>query len=265
MGRLDSLRAASTSKTNEDLRLAMESMLQKFRSEHVITLQDGDEVEVVDAPGRGLDATEKFVRYWNEEIARLLNGSVRPAGHSAQGIGAKAQAKVEEDSSEAYYQDDREDLDNILTDQLVNSFLYHNFANLVKLGLVIGETCKAPVFTSNQIKRQDPQVSIDVMTKSVQAGAPITVNEWYESINYTPPALEEEVISQDMLPEMQQMEMTNTLEQDRHNLETEKQSQAVKDNEADRKERKESAKTDNGKMGYFRAFTGRRKPEWNNL
>jgi len=170
IGTVDSLRNASVSKTNADLLNAMKSLLQNFRSEHVIVLNDGDKIELVEPTGTGVNISMDFVRYLDDAVERLCNGSVRPSGGDAGGTGARAQAETEADTSEAFFQDDRDDLDSIIDRDLLGAFLYHNQENFALLGL---DGAKRPKFTSEQITRQDPEREIRIMGEAVKHGAPI--------------------------------------------------------------------------------------------
>ena len=199
--KLDGLRQASTTKTNEDLLAAAKKVAENYRSEHYMVMEETDDVEIQDAPAGALKFSMEYIRYWDETIARLFNGSVRPSGHGGGKSGARAESETQADTSEAYYQDDRRHLDEILERDLVHAFLYHNWHNIVKLGL---DEAKPPHFTSDQIKRQDALTELQINKESVLAGAPIMKSEWYETINRTPPDEDEEVIS---LEDIQAMEI----------------------------------------------------------
>lgn len=199
VGRLDSLRGASTDKTNTDMVNAMKKLLQNFRSEHVVVMGDGDNIEVIEPTGRGIQISMEFVRYLDDSMERLINGSVRPSGGSAGGTGARAQAQVEENTSEAFYQDDRDDLDAIIDRDLLGAFLYHNAANIERLGL--GEA-KRPKFTSEQKKRQDPLQEVQVAQALVGMGFPVAVAELADKTNYHAAGPDEEMVSPPLPPAM---------------------------------------------------------------
>lgn len=187
-GRLDSLRAASTDLSNTQLVSNMKSELQKMRTEHVIVLGDGDDVEVMDAPTGGMSLNLEAVRYFAEKVHRLLNGSVRQAGHSVDGTGARAAAETESDTAETFYQFAREDLDAVMDRDLLGGFLYFNTGNFEALGL--GQA-KRPKFTSEQVRRQDPERRVAVMN---QSRVPILRSEYYEGIECTPAGPDDDVI-----------------------------------------------------------------------
>ena len=185
---LDSLRNASTGKTNADLLAAAKNVLNTYRSEHYIILNDGDKIEVQEVQGSGISFSMDFRDHLVASWARLCNGSARPAGHSVDGTGARAQAETESDSSEGFYQNDRATLDHVYDRDLLGAFLYHNQENIEKLGL--GKT-KRPKFSSQQVKRQNPSERVAVLNAS---RVPILKTEYYEGIDCTPTSPEDDVV-----------------------------------------------------------------------
>ena len=183
VGKLDSLRNASTSKTNADILAAMKTVMSTFRSEHYVILGDGDDIKFEEPSGTGMNSALTFADHLIASWARLCNGSVRPAGHSVDGTGARAQASVEEDAGEAFYQNDRGGLDHVINRDLVGAFLYHNQENIVKLGL---DKAKSPKFTSEQIKRQSPLDALQVLTGVVNLGQPVLKTEFFDKLELTP-------------------------------------------------------------------------------
>ena len=187
-GRLDSLRAASTDLDNVTLIANMKRELQKMRTEHLIVLGEGDDVEIMDAPGTGMSVNMDAIRYFAEKVHRLLNGSVRQAGHSVDGTGARSAAETESDTAEHFYQFGRDDLDDILTRDLVGGFIYFNAGNFQALGLA---NARKPQFTSEQIKRQNPRDRVEVLN---QSKVPIGKSYYYEAIDAPVPEPDEETV-----------------------------------------------------------------------
>lgn len=198
IGKLDSLRAASTDRDNDSVTNTMKNMLQKIRSEHVVVLGDGDSIELVESSGTGFEAALKLRRYFIESAERLCNGAVRPAGHSVDGTGSKAASQEEGDTSESYYQYPREHLDAAIDQQLLGGFLYFNESNFDMLGLG-NDIAKRPRYTSDQIKRQDPKTRLEVLKLANEMVA-IKASEVYEAAETAPPDEDEEQI--DAKPQM---------------------------------------------------------------
>lgn len=187
-GHLDSLRAASPDMDNATLAANMKLTLQKMRTEHVIVLQENDDVDVMDAPGTGMAVNMDAIRYFAEKVHRLLNGSVRQAGHSVGGTGAKAAAETESDTAESFYQFPREDLDEVINRDLVGSFIYFNAGNFQALGL---GNARKPKFSTEQVKRQNPLERVQVLN---QSKVPISVAHYYEAIDAPVPEPDEDVV-----------------------------------------------------------------------
>lgn len=183
IGKLDSLRNASTSKTNEDLRVGMKRVLTDMRANNIAVLQDGDEIEVKETTGAGHQISMDVVNYWDDVVERLCNGSTRPSGQGSSATGARAQAETESDTSEAFYQDDREDLDAILDRDLLGWFINVNRGNFARLGMI--EKCKRPKFSSEQIKKQDPKEAVEVAQALQSIGFPLSLAEVAEKSGYS--------------------------------------------------------------------------------
>ncbi len=190
IAKLDGLRGASTGKTNEALRQGAETLLHTMRSEHAAVIEKIDDIKVIETTGQGHQITMDFMRYLDEGIERLCNGSVRPSGHNAGGTGARAASETEENTSEAFFQDDREDLDDVTTRDLVGAFLRWNAPQIERAGLV---KAKRPKFTSEQIKKQDPKTAVEVMNEALKF-VPLSRRQYYEKIECEQPTDEEEVI-----------------------------------------------------------------------
>lgn len=190
IAKLDGLRGASTAKTNENLRQAAETVLLTMRSQHAAVVEKVDDIEVKETTGTGHQISMDFVRYLDEAIERLCNGSVRPAGHSLGGTGSRAQAETEEDTSEAFFQNDREDLDDVTTTDLVHGFLRNNRPTLEKAGLA---KARPPRFTSEQVKKQDPKTAVEVMNAALTK-VPLSRRQYYEKIECEDPGDQEEAI-----------------------------------------------------------------------
>jgi hypothetical protein len=191
--KLDSLRNASTSKTNEDLKDGAKTLMRNMRSEHIAVLNDGDEVEVQETTGGGHNIGMEFVSYWDEAVERLCNGSIRPSGHATDKSGAKAASETESDSSEAFYQDEREERDDDVDRDLIGWFLKQplNRANLMKLTL---SEAKRPKFSSEQQKREDPLIAVQVGQGLQQMGFPIVLKELADKTGFSVAGPDDEVL-----------------------------------------------------------------------
>jgi len=205
VGKIDSSRLASLPKTSGAIQTAMQTVLQTARSEHVIVLDKADEIEVITGGTEGYQMCEGGIRYCDESVERLLNGSIRGSGHGQQN-GARAASETESDTSEAFYQPYRQHQDEIVTRDVVGYFWNHplNKQNLLKCGLGMAEK---PHFSSEQIKRKTPLESMQLITAARGAGIPLLKSEVYEDIEKTQPEPGEDVFDGSLaLGDMQELD-----------------------------------------------------------
>ena len=195
VGKVDTARLASLPKSTTFLQSSFMTMLQTMRSEHIAVIDKLDEVEVHETSGTGHQICIEAIKYFDESVERLYNGSVRPAGHATQ-QGARAQSETESDTSEAHYQPYRAHLDEILTRDVVGFLWKHplNRANFFRLGLSQAER---PMFTSDQVKKKDPVQSAEIIAKVKAAGIPLLKSEVYDAIQFTQPEEDEDVFDGD--------------------------------------------------------------------
>lgn len=191
VAKIDSSRLSSLPKNSGAIQTAMATVIQTARSEHVIVLDKADEIEVITGGMEGHQMCMDAIKYCDECVERLMNGSIRGSGHGQQN-GARAAAETESDTSEAFYQPYRQHQDEIITRDLVGYFWNHpvNKQNLLKCGLGIAEK---PHFSSEQIKKKSPIESIQLITAARQAGIPLLKSEVYENIEYSEPEPGEDV------------------------------------------------------------------------
>jgi hypothetical protein len=179
LGKIDGLRNASTSTTNEDLKDGMITMLRNMRSNNVGVIENVDDIQVVQTTGTGHQIAMDFVHYWDDAVERLVNGSTRPTGLGGSKTGARAQAETEADSSEAHYQPARDTGDAVINRDLIGWFISQplNRENLRKLGCA---DAKRPVFHSRQEKKEAIADIIASATMFMQNGLPLIEQEVYE-------------------------------------------------------------------------------------
>jgi hypothetical protein len=177
--KLDGLRNASTTKTNDDLLAGAKTMIQTMRSDNIAVMENVDDINVIESTGTGHEMGMSFVDYWDNAVERLVNGSTRPAGLGGQKTGARAQSDTEEDTSEAHYQPARDRMDAVLNRDLVGWFLSQpiNKQNLMKLGL---EKAKRPIYHTRQEKKQTIADVVQSASLFLDRGLPLEEQELYE-------------------------------------------------------------------------------------
>lgn len=185
VAKIDSARLSSLPKNSAAIQTSMATVLQTARSEHVIVLDKADEINVINGGMEGYQMCESGIRYCDESVERLLNGSIRGSGHGQQN-GARAASETESDTSEAFYQPYRQHQDEIITRDVVGYFWNHpiNKQAMLRCGLGMAER---PHFSSEQIKKKTPLESMQLITAARQAGIPLLKSEVYENIEFSEP------------------------------------------------------------------------------
>lgn len=116
MAKVDDSRIGAPGTDNEEIRDQYNQELAKMRSEHVISYSNRDEVTAIWPSGTGHAMVTDFLEYLDAGALRLIQASDLTTGESQSGAGSYAQASVQGDEKEMYYQSDRaalsEDLEN---------------------------------------------------------------------------------------------------------------------------------------------------------
>jgi len=185
VGKMDENREASTSKTNEDLRDEMVDVLNKMRSRHVVVVGKEDEVEVLTGGGEGHQIVTSFLNYVDNSLMALCTGAILPSG-GAQESGSLARAEVEQDTQESIVQYDRDKIDEDLTTDMIGLFLRVNQPQLAATGLLAAAMETPPKFKTVQEKMEDPDKAVDRVVKLHNAGIPLSEEEVYQKIGFSP-------------------------------------------------------------------------------
>lgn len=187
---IDSLRDASTGKTNDALITGAIEQINKHRSKHVLVKGKEDEIEVVSGGMEGHQIVMDLIAYFDSCVTRLLMGSLLPTGGGSN-VGSNARAEVEDDASEALIQFDRTLLDDTLTRDLVTPVWDLNRDNFSALGLFDAER---PRFNTTQERMADPKVSSEVISTLLAAGVSLKREEVYEKTGFSVPGDDDDVI-----------------------------------------------------------------------
>lgn len=187
---VDGLREGSTTKTNADVTSAWLDALEKSRGRHAFVHDNEDTINIHETSGSGNDIGMGMLRYLDEAMVGLVLGAVLPSGSSNK-QGSFARAKIEDQTSEALMQYDRELLGETLTRDLVGMIWRLNRANLVSLGL--GNARMPKLMIQSQTKA-DPIKTTEATLKALAVGLPFKRDEVYAKLEFTPPAVGDEVI-----------------------------------------------------------------------
>jgi len=172
--KIDGVRDAATGKPNEDLIADWQAILEDMRSRHVLVSDKEDSVEMVKMDGQGWQLLHEIREELRSTIFTLVLGANLTT--SASEGGSYALAEIQENSTEALIQFDRETLEDTLTNDLMQCLWFKNHANLHELGIV----SEMPSFGITQEKRNDPKEVAEVAQMMAGIGLPIALADMYD-------------------------------------------------------------------------------------
>jgi len=186
--RVDGARDAATGLPNEELISEWTSVLEDHRARHVLVFDKADEIELLPGGGDGWQMMQDIRNELRNTIYTLVMGANLPT--SATDGGSYALAEVQENSTEALIQFDRETLQETLTKSLLGCLWYRNHANLVELGI----EDEMPFFNVTQEKRQDPKGRAEVASILSLMGLDLSEAEVLEQTGFSVPEAGEPII-----------------------------------------------------------------------
>ncbi len=194
--RVDGARDAATGLPNTALISAWRDVLEDLRARHVLVYDSSDEVSTVSPSGEGWQLMSQIRAELRSSIHTLILGANLTTAASEGG--SYALAEIQENSTEALIQYDRETLEETLTDDLLGCVWYHNWPNLVELG--IAEEC--PKFAIKQEKRQDPVQRASVAQVLNSMGIELSLEDVLEQTGFRKPEPGEQVVLKQQQPDM---------------------------------------------------------------
>jgi hypothetical protein len=181
VAKIQGLRDAATGMPNTEVAAKWLEQLEKMRSRHAMVMDADDQIESMPANGDGWQLLTELRAELKSSIFTLVLGANLTTG--ANEGGSYALAEVQENSTEALVQFDRETLEETLTDDLLGSVWWHNHANLAELGLLDSK----PRFNIAQEKKTDPLQRAQVAEVANRMGLPLSKAELYEQMGFHPP------------------------------------------------------------------------------
>lgn len=188
--KVDGARDAATGMPNTELINSWRDVLEDLRARHVLVYDSSDAVESVSVSGEGWQLMTQIRSELRSSIHTLILGANLTTAASEGG--SYALAEIQENSTEALIQFDRESLEETLTEDLLGCIWYRNWANLSELGI----TKEMPRFNIKQEKRVDPQVRASVAQTLVGMGVKLSLQEVLEQCGFKSPEQGEETIGQ---------------------------------------------------------------------
>jgi len=186
--KVDGARDAETGLPNNELIAEWTAVLEDLRARHVLVYDKADEIEILPGGGDGWQLLETIRAELRNTIYTLVMGAnITTAANDG---GSYALAEVQENSTEALIQFDRETLQETLSKSLIGCLWFRNHANLVELGI----EKEKPLFNVTQEKRQDPQERATVASTLSAMGVDLSLAEVLEQTGFSAPEPGEDVI-----------------------------------------------------------------------
>lgn len=187
-------RDADTGLPNTELIRQWQAVLEDLRSRHVLVYDAEDTVEHVKMSGEGWQLLSTIREELRTTITTLILGA--NVTTSANVGGSYALASVQENSTEALVQFDREILEETLTDDLLGCIWFLNHANLRELGV----EQQKPRFNITQEKREDPVQRAQVAQTLHGIGVELSLADVLEQTGFRKPEPGEEIVPKAAAP-----------------------------------------------------------------
>lgn len=185
---VDGARDAATGKPNDEVITAWRDVLEDLRARHVLVSDKADEISVITGNAEGWQLLEGVRAELKTTLTTLILGANLPTT-ATQG-GSYALGGIQENTTEALIQFDRETLQETLTDDLIGCLWYKNHANLVELGIAQ----EPPSFVVTQEKRQEPQERATVASTLSGMGVALALDDVLEQTGFRKPEDGEDII-----------------------------------------------------------------------
>lgn len=186
--KIDGARDATTGLPNATVIAEWVATLEDLRARHVLVFDKSDDVSIINGGGEGWQLMETMRAELRNAVFTLVMGATLPTG--ASDGGSYALAEVQENSTEALIQFDRETLQETLSKSLLGCVWFRNHANLVELGIAD----EKPLFSITQEKRQDPQERATVASTLSAMGIDLSLAEVLEQTGFSMPEDGEEIV-----------------------------------------------------------------------
>lgn len=188
--KIDGIRDATTGLPNTELIRQWRNVLEDLRARNVLVFDKADDVEVIQMNASGWELLNTIRNELRSTIFTLVLGANLTT--SANEGGSYALAQVQENSTEALVQYDREVLEETLTDDLLGCVWFMNHANLTDLGIADD----MPRFSITQEKREDPKARAEVAATLNGMGVELSLEDVLEQTGFRKPEPGDDVIKQ---------------------------------------------------------------------
>lgn len=176
------VRDAETGLPNSTLIAEWQAVLEDMNARNVLVYDSEDTVEMVRMDGTGWQLMSTIRGELRSAIFTLILGANLTT--SAESGGSYALAEIQENSTEALIQFDRESLEETLSDDLIGCLWHFNAGNIADLGL---DAEPAPRFKITQEKKNDPKQRVDVASMLHNMGVDLPLRDLYEQTGFRMP------------------------------------------------------------------------------
>jgi hypothetical protein len=168
--------------TNREAAAEWLSVFDKMRARHSLVHRKGDKVTMLDGPAVGHEMVMDFLTYLANGIRLVVLGANLPT--SANSGGSYALAEVQENSTEATVDYDRDQQDEGINHDLMPRVWSLNRANLIAEGL---EDAEMPRYEIASRMRRDPATTAMAVATLINAGVRgLREDEVMDVLGFTP-------------------------------------------------------------------------------
>lgn len=157
--------------------------LRKQRADGIFVIDSEDEVNALSGIGEGWELLHRLIEYVDARVVTFVLGANLPT--SATAGGSYALADIQQDSTEAISQFDREVMDEHLTGGLLGLILRLNRAPIAAAGLHSARPGKFA--TARERQAEDPEALARAVTALMAAGLDFRKDELYRRSGFTAP------------------------------------------------------------------------------
>ena len=186
--KVEGARDSDSGLPNTELINEWRNVLEDLRARNVLVYDSEDQIEHISMNASGWELLTTIREELRSTIFTLVLGANLTT--SASDGGSYALAAIQENSTEALVQYDRETLEETLTDDLIGCLWFKNHANLVELGIAD----EKPRFSVTQEKREDPKERAEVAAVLNGMGVELSLEDVLEQTGFAKPEPGEEII-----------------------------------------------------------------------
>lgn len=192
--KVNGARDAETQKPNSAVIQEWLTTISNMMARHVLVTDEADSVEIIGGNATGWELMKDLRTELRGAAITLVLCANLPT--SANEGGSYALGEIQENSTEALVQFDRQALEETLTDHLMECVWWNNQANLRELGIAD----EKPLFNVKQEKKIDPKERADVANVLHGMGVALAKEDVYEQTGFRAPQEGEEIIAGAVAP-----------------------------------------------------------------